>query len=239
MKQALPVSKSGFERIAALSDGVFAILFTLMVIELKVPHTDTRDEGEFIQTLLKSLPIFAAVVLSFLILGTLWVEHHRLFRFINRYDLGLMWRNTVFLGVVSFLPFPTALFAEYTWSVTAFTIYACAIAMAGYSKINLLTYAWTHKLMETRLTASLYSRLRRRSFALPLTASLAIFVAYQFGTMAGSFMFGLQPIIAKLCANYGGKGNVRSIYSDVCHFWNYIRSTRQRHKNRQEYRTEA
>lgn len=207
VSKLLPISTIGFERILNLSDGVFAIIITLMVIELKVPQIDVRSEDALAVALMKSLPTFISLLVSFLIIGMLWVEHHRMFRFIKEYDFGLLRWNLAFLGVISFIPFPTSLFAEYPWSEVAYTIYALTLGIAGYMKVGLLTTAWKHGLIEAELTKSMYIRMRSRSFALPLVASFSIFVTLATNPMIGAMSFLLLPGVSNLLARHGGKPN--------------------------------
>ncbi|MEU4193265.1 TMEM175 family protein [Kribbella sp. NPDC026611] len=98
-------------RLEAFSDGVFAIAITLLVLELKSPHL---EEGERLwPALVNEWPQFAAYLTSFAILGVMWINHHSMFRQIQRADRGLMFLNLFLLLWVTLLPFPTSLFAEH------------------------------------------------------------------------------------------------------------------------------
>src|SRR5947207_2819987 len=105
-------------RIEAFSDGVIAILITIMVLELKAPHDPTPA------SLAKMWPTFFAYVLSFVILAIYWVNHHHLIHLVTRVDSIILWANmnllfwislipwvTVYLGDNHALPFPVALYA--------------------------------------------------------------------------------------------------------------------------------
>ena len=105
-------------RIEAFSDGVIAILITIMVLELKAPHDPTPA------SLAKMWPTFFAYVLSFIIIAIYWVNHHYLIHLVKRVDSGILWANinllfwislipwvTVYLGDNHALPFPVALYA--------------------------------------------------------------------------------------------------------------------------------
>jgi uncharacterized membrane protein len=98
-------------RIETFSDGVFAIAITLLVLELHVPQL---EPGEHLwPALLHEWPQFGAYLTSFAILGIMWVNHHSMFRQIQRADRGLMFLNLFLLLWTALLPFPTNLFAEY------------------------------------------------------------------------------------------------------------------------------
>src|SRR5437868_2713927 len=122
-----------FERILFFSDAVFAIVITLLVLELKVPVIDREHFTESLlrHDLFELLPKFLGFIYSFFIVGMMWIEHHRIFRFITHFDFGLIWRNLLFLLFVAFVPFPTALFSEFYFSQTAFILYALGFAVAA------------------------------------------------------------------------------------------------------------
>src|SRR6266550_8019338 len=105
-------------RVEAFSDGVIAIIITIMVLELKPPHTPDFT------SLARIWPTFFAYVLSFLIIAIYWVNHHHLIHMVTRVDAIILWANinllfwislmpwvTVYLGDNHVLPFPVALYA--------------------------------------------------------------------------------------------------------------------------------
>jgi uncharacterized membrane protein len=108
-------------RLQALADGVFAIVMTLLVLELGVGGiAKTANNKEVIRGLLEMWPKFLIYGLSFLILGVFWVIHHTLFDAIRRYDTTLIWLNILFLMLITLIPFSTALFGEFgTMQITA------------------------------------------------------------------------------------------------------------------------
>ena len=97
-------------RTEAFSDGVFAIAATLLVLELKVPHV---EPGELGGTLLGNWPSYATYVVSFLVIGIIWVNHHAVMERIRNVNRPLLFLNLVFLMAVAVIPFPTALLADY------------------------------------------------------------------------------------------------------------------------------
>lgn len=99
-------------RIEAFSDGVYAIAITLLVLELKVPH-DLLAGQSLVDALLRQWPADLAFLVSFATIGIAWVNHHRLFTMIRRSDNRLILWNLVLLLLVTVVPFPTALLAEY------------------------------------------------------------------------------------------------------------------------------
>jgi uncharacterized membrane protein len=76
-----PESGLSFERVVFFSDAVFAIVITLLVLELKVPHLEEHTDPALRRALFNLLPRVAGFVISFLIVGLMWIEHHRIFRY--------------------------------------------------------------------------------------------------------------------------------------------------------------
>src|SRR5919204_3739632 len=98
-------------RVEAFSDGVFAIAITLLILEIKVPKT---AEGDGLwQALGAQWPSYAAYVVSFLVIGIMWINHHQLFSYVAHVDRTLMFLNLLVLMVVAAVPWPTAVLAEY------------------------------------------------------------------------------------------------------------------------------
>jgi uncharacterized membrane protein len=98
------------ERLSTLADGVFAIVMTLLVLELSVPAVKgLSNNSELMHKLAEKWPEFLIYGLSFMILGIFWVIHHTLFQDVKRYDTTLVWLNILFLMFVSLIPFSTAL----------------------------------------------------------------------------------------------------------------------------------
>ena len=107
-------AEEGMGRILALSDGVFAIAITLLILEIALPAT--KSHPDLPKALLGLWPQYLAYVLSFVVIARFWVTHHLAFRLIGRYDAGLVWLNLVLLMFVAFLPFPTAVLGEHNGS---------------------------------------------------------------------------------------------------------------------------
>jgi uncharacterized membrane protein len=98
-------------RVEAFSDGVFAIAITLLILEIRVPPT---AEHEGLRTALVHLwPSFLAFLASFMTIGVMWLNHHRLFTLINKCDDGLIAFNLLLLLGISWIPFPTDLLADH------------------------------------------------------------------------------------------------------------------------------
>jgi uncharacterized membrane protein len=116
------------DRVLTFSDAIFAIAITLLTLNLQVPPG--LHGADFTSALHQVLPAFGAYVLSFVILGQLWLAHHRIFGVIARVDYTVLVRNLVFLGLIAIMPFPVRLLSDYTRRPLAVAIYAVAFITA-------------------------------------------------------------------------------------------------------------
>ena len=117
----------GKGRLEAFSDGVIAVIITIMVLELKAPHGATLDE------LLPLLPTFLTYVLSFIYIGIYWVNHHHFFHAVHKVSGALLWANLHLLFWLSLVPFTTAWMGENhftTWPVAIYGVNLLASAIA-------------------------------------------------------------------------------------------------------------
>ena len=128
-------------RVEAFSDGVIAIIVTLLVLELKVPQIHAVESvAELAAALLKLLPKFLSWVASFLYVCVFWVNHHHVLKQARRADAGLVWLNNLFLLCHSFLPFPAALLGDYPHNPLALSFFGIVLAVNGLAIINLHRY---------------------------------------------------------------------------------------------------
>ena len=131
------------QRIEAFRRGVFAIAITLLIIEIGVPHV-TGDESlsEALGDLWHS---YLAYVLSFVMIGIYWANHHSLFRLFVRTDHYFLMLNVFFLMTIAFLPFPTAVLGEYLDNAeqrdTAVTLYALGLLLPAFGWFAVWMYA--------------------------------------------------------------------------------------------------
>lgn len=101
------------DRLEAFSDGVFAIAITLLVLGLAVPARDSLHEETLIAALGRQWPAYSAYLVTFLVIGIIWINHHTMFNRVKRVDRLVLFANLGLLLVVSVLPFPTRLLSEY------------------------------------------------------------------------------------------------------------------------------
>jgi uncharacterized membrane protein len=120
-------------RSEALTDGIFAVAMTLLVIDLKLPdHLAVHGVDDFAQALANLLPKFIAWSLSFFVLSFFWVGHHRAFRYVRRTDGPLLALNLGQLAAVSLLPFSCSLIGEHAGFLLSQIVYAINLAALGF-----------------------------------------------------------------------------------------------------------
>ena len=112
-------------RLEAFSDGVLAIIITIMVLELKVPH------GEDISVLAPLLPVFFSYVLSFVYIGIYWNNHHHMMHAVKRVTGGVLWANLHLLFWLSLLPFVTGWMGENHFAQLPTALYGFVLLMAA------------------------------------------------------------------------------------------------------------
>ena len=115
----------GKSRLEAFSDGVFAIIITIMVLELKVPH------GEALADLFALTPVFLSYVLSFIYVGIYWNNHHHLMHTVKQVSGGILWANLHLLFWLSLVPFTTGWMGENHFGQWPVFFYGLNLLMAG------------------------------------------------------------------------------------------------------------
>jgi uncharacterized membrane protein len=122
----------GKGRLEAFTDGVVAIIITIMVLELKVPH------GNDLAALAESVPVFAAYVLSFINVGIFWANHHHMLHAAGHIDGRVLWANLFLLFWLSLVPFVIRWIDEAGFSAMPVAAYGVVLAMAavGYTLLQ-------------------------------------------------------------------------------------------------------
>src|SRR5437899_13057508 len=157
-------------RFAAYSDAVFAVIVTIMVLELRAP-----EEASF-AALWPLWPTIISYAVSYLFIAIIWINHHHLMRFVGPPTLGLMWINFVHLFMVSFLPFATAWIARTRLASSPVVFYAglCVCIDIAYNVFEreILTRADA-----TRVSEGTRRMARRRSLVVLASFTAAILVS--------------------------------------------------------------
>ena len=168
-------------RLEAFSDGVIAIAITLLILEVSIPEA---RPGRLLHDLLHQWPSYAAYLVSFVTIGTMWVNHHSMFGRIARVDRTLLFLNLLLLMGIAFLPFPTALLAAYVReggsnAHVAAAVYGITMVGIGLAFTALWARLAGHEglLVPGYTTARARATMRRSFFGGTLVYVLAIGVA--------------------------------------------------------------
>jgi uncharacterized membrane protein len=127
-------------RLEAFSDGVFAIVITLLILDVRFP----ADKPLALETLLQVAPHVLAFGLSFVIVGVYWVSHHNMLHFIRQVDRQLLWLNLVLLLIIVFIPFPAALLGQHPDSALAVALYGGNLMLVNAAGTAMWLYAMSH-----------------------------------------------------------------------------------------------
>ncbi|MFE0513568.1 TMEM175 family protein [Streptomyces sp. NPDC058964] len=167
-------------RVEAFSDGVFAIAITLLILEIKVP--EIGEHGRLWHALGAQWPSYAAYVVSFLVIGIMWVNHHQVFSYVTRVDRTLMFLNLLVLMVVAAVPWPTAMLAAYLREDKASHVAAAVYSLVMVAMAAAFQALWWHltrtgHLFDARVDPRAARETRARfalgSLAYPVTVGLA------------------------------------------------------------------
>ncbi len=131
------------QRLEAFSDSVFAIVMTLLFIELRLPEIKAEPDWRELLTVIFNLsPKFLSIFISFTFVGIFWVAHHQFFRTLKRTTRGLLWLNLVFLFLVCFVPFPAAIMSEFPDNRTSVVFFGATVLLTSIFLVVLRWYAW-------------------------------------------------------------------------------------------------
>jgi uncharacterized membrane protein len=170
----------GKNRIEALSDGIFAIVMTLLILELHVPKlSPTAPNVEVAPALLALWPKLISYLVTFVSLGVFWVGHHIMYHAIRRADRTLLWLNIFFFMFVSLLPFSTSVLNAFPQAFVAPFLFGANLALIGW----LLFFQWIYAnsqpgMLAAFVTAEYRATVRSRMLIVPVATTLTAFIAF-------------------------------------------------------------
>ena len=189
-------------RLETLTDGVFAIIMTILVFNISVPELILFTEGEHAEERLSNKfaslwPDILAYIISFTTLAVYWVTHHRIFRWILYVDRPLIWINISFLMTIGIVPFSTSLLTQYLDQQIAIFAYSFNAILAGIIVYALYFYAKGHpELVDKTVPTFIGRRSGRRIIVTTLTYSVAILISFLH--LPASWFFLLLVLIPEL-----------------------------------------
>jgi uncharacterized membrane protein len=182
-------------RVEALSDGVFAIVITLLILDIKVPEV---DGSQLSASLIAVLPRIFAYVISFGVIGVYWLAHHQSLQLIGKLNGFLIWLNFLYLLAVSFMPFPTALLGRYPMQPIPIVIYGLNLIVANTTGVMLSLYLRAHP----ELGSGYVHRQGHKSFYLYGFVNVSYVLAMLLGFFAPSVSYGIFVVVLMVVIVY-------------------------------------
>jgi uncharacterized membrane protein len=173
-------------RLEAFSDGVIAIIITIMVLEIKTPH-DTSWKA-----LVEQLPVFSSYLLSFLFIAIYWGNHHHLMIAATHVNAAIIWSNMNLLFWLSLIPFATGWMGENHFAQNTVVLYAILLLVCGISFTTLQICIERITKNNPKLSAA-FVRLKQKGIFSVVCYGLAIFLAY-FNTLFSAILFCIVSI---------------------------------------------
>jgi len=194
-------------RVEAFSDGVFAIIITLLVLEIKVPYLHNGLSSPEAWAALKVLsPKFLSFILSFLYIAIFWVNHHHFFMIIAHMNRGLMWLNNFVLLFLSFVPFPTAFIGDYPHNSVALALFGAVLLVAASLFTIMWHYAVDKKLVHKNVPSDMLELGKKRGLLGPICFGMSIVLAFVAPVLAW-ILFILVPVYYFLPLKWYQKGD--------------------------------
>ena len=142
------------DRVETFSDAVFAIILTLLVLEIHVPYVPQHANlSQYAVAMTPLIPKILSFIFSFIIIVIGWVSHHYFFRHIKNSPLGLVWLNNLFLLWICFVPFPTAMLGDHPTDQFPILLYAVNQLLIAITFLGFGSYAKNKKLFVSKDSA--------------------------------------------------------------------------------------
>ena len=165
-------------RLEAFSDGVLAIIITIMVLEMKVPHETN------LEALVSLLPVFLSYILSFIYIGIYWNNHHHMMHVVTKVNGGILWANLHLLFWLSLIPFATGWIGENHFAELPMAIYGTVLLMAAIAYFILQNRILAVQGKDSLLAKTLGKDLKGK--ASPIIYSIAIIASFYSPWIAGA-----------------------------------------------------
>jgi uncharacterized membrane protein len=198
---------SDMSRLIGLSDGLFATVLTLLVLEIKLPAS--VPSADVMDGLVQLWPKMFSYLLTFLVAGVYWVSHHYDFEHIVRFDRRLMWMNLMFLLCIGVLPVTTALVGTHDieQQPLVWIVYALNMALGGVMQAAVWGYAATHHMVDPTLHPDLIRYVILRHLVAPgvflLSVGLTLVVPGRIVSMSPMLISPAHTLLSRVCLGSG------------------------------------
>ena len=176
----------GRNRLEAFSDGVIAIIITIMVLEMKVPH------GDDLASLRPLIPVFVSYVLSFTFVGIYWNNHHHLLHAIQKVNGPILWANMLLLFWLSLIPFVTGWMGENHFHRVPVALYGVVLLMAGGAYFNLSRVLVKHHGKDSVLAKAIGSDFKGKISLVAYVTAVPLAFVYEWLSMGIYFAVALM-----------------------------------------------
>jgi uncharacterized membrane protein len=191
-------------RLEGLTDGIFAVAMTLLVIELKVPESShINSQDDLINAVGHLLPKFIAWFISFFVLAQFWYGNHRLFHFVRHVNGKFAFLTLAYLGFISLVPFSSALVGDYQPIFFSQVFYSINLGCLALMSLSLSRYVFTHPEVSGAqgMPPAVYHGARLRNLGLLTVAIVSVITAYYFprtGNVAFALMIVFSPLSRRM-----------------------------------------
>jgi uncharacterized membrane protein len=195
----------GLERLIFFSDAVFAIVITLLVIDLHAPHLPFGSpDRDYWIALINLSPEFAGFFISFFVIGFFWAGHHRTLSLASHYSPRLMWPNLMLLATVAAMPFFTAFASANPMMRVPIFCYCAWLTIAGIFNRRLQTIVTTPPVVSEDVSAEIVAATRERGTAVILGSATGMVVGL-FVPFMGQIMLCTIPLWRLLLRRFAGR----------------------------------
>ncbi|MBS1552091.1 MAG: DUF1211 domain-containing protein [Bacteroidetes bacterium] len=203
MENGIKEYTPGTNRMDAFSDGVFAIVVTLLVLELRVPVLpENFSTQDVLRELLHLSPKFISFAMSFVIVAIFWVNHHQFFHSLEKTDRAMLWYNNLLLFWLSFVPFPTAFIGEHPVSMIPVMLYGAVLFFASVSFNLMLRHAVKSNLFQHTISDKVLRQSVKRGkigpviyFVSIISAFISVYISLAIFLLVPVFYFSPQKIV--------------------------------------------
>jgi len=177
-------------RLEAFSDGVFAIVITLLILNVRVPDGQTLT----LHSLRPLVPALATFVLSFIMVGVYWITHHHMLHFITQVNRRLLWLNLLVLLCVVFIPFPTSLLGTGFNNPLSVRLYGLSLIATNLSGLLFWLYVTSHRELMLSSVTSAFARTVVLIHSSPIIAYAVAVTVAGWSTKASLVLYAVVPL---------------------------------------------